>query len=195
MRSRVKGFTLVEMIVAFVLLMIVISASGYVLFSVTDIFSRQTETKIAQTIGNGVTDLLESKLKYATNLKFSDTPIEDEEKDAYDEVIFIKNGKVCFIDTDNFSGYDESYDIYGEEYYNGSGVQVKLYPHDNSLADLTVNVYKMDKDGNYEELPEFTKTVTVKMLNVSGGTGTVNSDMDKEYASEKNKPLYISLKM
>ena len=193
MKHKLKGFTLVETIIAFVLLMLVIASSVYVLFSVTDIFARQTDAKLAQASGNGIVTMLEDKLKYAVNIKLTDVMPDKESEEGFDEAIYILNGKVCYVSFDKDHSYTESNDLYGENFYNGGTVAVTIKPHDLSLAELTVDVYGENTDSGDD--PDFSRTETVKLLNVSHGNGSLDATDSFSYVGNTSKPIYILLKM
>ena len=188
--KRLKGFTLVEITVVFVILAIVISISIGILMSTSGVFGNQAQLGFSQTLGNGVLSFMEEKIKYAASADISERPGSGAEWDStnkYNEFIFFEAGRISYARKDEGGSLviDEE-DLYGDEYYSKYSVTVRAEAHDTCMIDLTVEVYDDDK-------LVYQTSSTVKLMNLTReGVGQLTAPMNTVMSSESGLMFSIS---
>lgn len=175
-KKHLKGFTLVEMTVVFVILAIVISLSMGILMSTSNVFGSQAKLGFQQSLGNAVLSFMEEKIKYAASADISEKPGSGEEWDSagkYNEYIYFQAGRISYARRDESGTIDVSEDdLYGDEFYGEYTVTVLAEVHDTCMTDITVEVY------NEKDALVYTTSSTVKLVNLTReGVGTLTSDL------------------
>lgn len=191
-KNNKKGFTLIEMIVATVVLSIVLSATMGMMSSVGSLYNDTAKLGINKQIGDAVFTSVESALKYSTHLEIADTDYEGESKDgncsnkSYAQGFYIEKdkkysntGKLMY-DPKSTDPKVQKYskDVYSEDFYQGRTISYSIEEFEykykengvnkEKISDkhvkLTVNVYHNGKRV-YTTTPKTIRCVNLGILN------------------------------
>lgn len=210
--KKTKGFTLTELTVAMLILILLIGLAMSVLFSGQNILFRQSDTVMCRKAGDAMCDFIADKLIYANAIDIASVNeghIKSFDNDGLNEVIFFVDGRMYFGEMENGSPSasgskltyltDDTladYDIYGEEFYCGYMVFPELYYHDDCLVDITVTL-KESSNGD----PVYQRTVTIAPVNAfdgeSGGSFSMPSGENPASTlnGSSNKNMFIGIKI
>ena len=158
LRSR-KGFTLVEVTVAFVLLSILIVVSGAIILSALSMYSRSAASAQAQRLGDSVYDFVSDRLTYAQHIEIgSDT-------EGYAQSILISDGVASYRQT-----ADGEYRPIADTTLYGATVSLETQV-DGTVMTLTVTVSYGSRN-TYERSSSF-RLINVETMDGGSVTGTV----------------------
>ncbi|MGN0667472.1 MAG: type II secretion system protein [Huintestinicola sp.] len=191
--KRLKGFTLAELIISFVLLAGLMAVSCAMLFSSEGMLLRQADSVDIQRAGTGICSFVRDKLTYAVDIGLSDIP--DMNGGEYEELLFIKDGRVCIAEVDEYGapvgGTDAAaHDIFSSEYYCGLIAEGEIvYHEDRGSIDILIRL--TEKHG---EEPEFEQQITVYPMNAADSSiGSISAVSGQVYSSGGGKDIYIKL--
>ncbi len=150
MRRNRHGFTLVETVVTLAILAIFLAATGGILLSSMDIFSRAASQNEMKMAGDAVYSYYENILSCAMTVT-SDADAQGTGG------MKVQNGKLYYCPP----GGDTFSDVYGEDFYHGCTLGVSL---SLSGATMTLTVTVTNANGaSYE------KEAAFKLLNIAAG--------------------------
>ncbi len=156
MKNDEKGFTLVEVIVAFGLFLMVVAISGSIMLFTANVSFRNAKINSAQQLGEAVYSSISNELKYAKQLevKKSETLVNTLK---YSKGLAIAGGKILHRKT--ITNTFES--LYADDFYDSDTIDIIIKANDEYLKkgmmELTVRVY--DKKGDF--LYETGKVITI----------------------------------
>lgn len=156
MKNDEKGFTLVEVIVAFGLFLMVVAISGSIMLFTANVSFRNAKINSAQQLGEAVYSSISNELKYAKQLevKKSETLVNTLK---YSKGLAIAGGKILHRKT--ITNTFES--LYTDDFYDSDTIDIIIKANDEYLKkgmmELTVRVY--DKKGDF--LYETGKVITI----------------------------------
>ena len=149
-----KGLTMVEVLVAFSILLILMGITSVILISSMNNYSRAAKLSSAQQLGTDAYNFISNRLTYAVAAE-----IGGNSNDLQQE-LKIEDGRLYFRYTD-----DEFSDVIGsEEMYYGFSLAMTISATDD-LIDLTVRVL------NNEGTSVFEKSSSFKMINLAVAEG------------------------
>ena len=87
-----KGFTLTELLVSVIFVVLIIGAASYVWYSGNESFNNTNKTSIAYTQSRSLETMLQTAASTTPSLKFSNTPLSNSGSIKYSNFYFISTG-------------------------------------------------------------------------------------------------------
>lgn len=186
MKKTAKGFTLVELMVAMILLGIVVTLASSVLISSGMLYQKEVSIGVAQSTADGMVDFIADRMRYSKTVSILETmPATPSD---YAEIYYFYDGKL-YADYYNDDGTHETkFDVFGDDYYNGLSAVLTADISNDRLVDLTIGVYEELTDEN----PKFSLNQTVDLINM-GKAPSSSFDYDNTNFSSTTG-VYICLK-
>lgn len=186
--KKIKGFTLTELIVGMVIFILIIVAATSILMSSQGILIKQTEFVQTSKIGDGICQMIRLKLTHAQDMNITRYKLGTDQDDIYNEVLYFQNGRVYFTARNNNSEdfyFDTgTQDLYGDEYYNGSLVQVKVKNPAENLIDVSVELFNSNEKG-IDDSSCYQSDFNLLLSNMAEfGSGTLISDKNVTYTAD-----------
>lgn len=157
-----RGVTLVEIMVALLILSIVVGLAGSMLLSSSNFFRKTSEANLDKLAADGIYQILSDELIYATALSVNQ-PLSGEAK-----IIQVQNGRLLLNGTDMLT----------DEAYHGRNLRLEISQQGQSME---LFIVLLDRQG--EEV--YRAGASMKLLNLEVQQTTVTGD-----ASAINPALY-----
>ena len=149
--KKIKGLTLTELVVGMLIFILIVTAATGILLASQGILIKQTENVQTSRIGDGISQLIRQKLTHTQDMHITESLLLSDEDDSFTDILYFQNGRVYLSvresDSESFSIDTNTQDLYGEEFYNGLLVQVKVKNPAENLVDVTVELYEQTSDG------------------------------------------------
>lgn len=178
--KKIKGLTLTELIVGMLIFILIVAAASGILISSQGMLLKQTENVQTAKIGDSICQLIRLKLTHTKDMTITENLLLSDEDDGFTDILYFQNGRVYFssreIDSDRFIIDTFTQDLYGDEFYNGLLVQVKIKNSADNLIDVTVELFERTVGGiadTYCYHNDFNLLLT-NMAEFNNGTLTAN---------------------
>lgn len=186
--KKIKGLTLTELVVGMLIFILIVTAATGILLSSQGILIKQTENVQASKIGDGICQLIRQKLTHAQNMNITENLLISDEDDGYTDLLYFRNGRVYFSsresDSQSFDVDTFTQDLYGDEFYNGLFVQVKVKNPAENLIDVTVELFEQTEDGISED-PCYQTDFNLLLTNMAEfNNGTLTSNEGYTYTAD-----------
>ncbi|MCQ4949563.1 hypothetical protein [Bittarella massiliensis (ex Durand et al. 2017)] len=151
-----RGWTLVEVSVVLLLLVLVVALAGGMILSGGNLLGRSAQLGEEKLIGDTACQWLSGKLRYATELRL----VGGDDLSA-PEAVWLEEGRLWYRNSGEGAPQPgQGIDYYGDAFYQGRTLSVTAALHDQYYLDLTVRVHRADGALCY------TTRTTVKLLNL-----------------------------
>ena len=182
--KKIKGLTLTELVVGMLIFILIVTAATGILLSSQGILIKQTENVQASKIGDGICQLIRQKLTHAQNMNITENLLISDEDDGYTDLLYFCNGRVYFSSRESDSQSFDVQDLYGDEFYNGLFVQVKVKNPAENLIDVTVELFEQTEDGISED-PCYQTDFNLLLTNMAEfNNGTLTSNEGYTYTAD-----------
>ena len=186
--KKIKGLTLTELVVGMLIFILIVTAATGILLASQGILIKQTENVQASKIGDSICQIIRQKLTHAQNMNITENLLISDEDDGYTDLLYFRNGRVYFSsresDSQSFDVDTFTQDLYGDEFYNGLFVQVKVKNPAENLIDVTVELFEQTEDGISED-PCYQTDFNLLLTNMAEfNNGTLTSNEGYTYTAD-----------